>query len=171
MDVARLNFSHGTRAEHRERIEHVRHAAATAGRRVAVLQDLAGPKIRIGKLDRESYDLLKGDKVTLSKNDLVGNNTIFSCSHKEVIADLKKSDIVFINDGTVKLIVREKKSEELILEVLDEGEIRAFKGMNIPSQNLKIEPITKRDIEFIKFGIEMDVDLIAASFIRTGSLK
>lgn len=166
MNIVRLNFSHGTLEEHKKTIDMIRKTADGMNANISILQDLPGPKIRIGELDKDLYVLNKGDEVRLTKKDIVGNNKLFSCSHKEVVDFLSKKDIVFINDGTVKLEVKNKNKDELILEVIDEGVIRSHKGMNIPSQNLKIEPITKEDVEFIKFGIKMDVDFIACSFIK-----
>jgi pyruvate kinase len=166
MNVARLNFSHGDLDEHSERIKLIREAAKELDVNVSILQDLPGPKIRIGNLDKEQYKLETGSKVLLSKKDIIGNDTEFSCSHPEVVDSLIKGDFVFINDGLIKLVVVEKKKDSLLLEVLNEGSIRSHKGMNIPSQNLNIAAITDEDIEFLKFGIKMDLDFIAASFIK-----
>ena len=167
MNIIRLNFSHGDIETHRKTIELIRSIIKELNVNVSILQDLPGPKIRIGKLDSESYELKKDDVVLLTKEDIVGNNKKFSCNHIEVVESLKENDFIFINDGRIKLIVEKKAVEGLYLKVLNSGEIRSHKGMNIPSQNLKINPITDEDIEFINFGIEMDIDFIAASFIRT----
>jgi len=166
MNIARLNFSHGDIETHKTTINLLRSVSKELDKNISILQDLPGPKIRIGKIDNEKFDLKSGDKIWLVKDDIVGNNEKISCSHSEVIDSLKTNDIVYINDGRIKLIVDQKKEDALLLKALNSGTIRSHKGLNIPSQNLDIDAITDADIKYIKFGIEMDIDFIAASFIR-----
>ena len=166
MNIARLNFSHGTIQEHNNTINLIRKIERELNANVSILQDIPGPKIRIGKLDKDVYQLKKGNTVFLTKENIVGNDKKFSCSYVEVIDCLQKNDVIFINDGLIKLVVIDKKNDGLLLEILNYGLIRSYKGMNVPSKNLNIDAITKKDIEFIKFGIQMDVDFIAASLIR-----
>jgi len=166
MNICRLNFSHGDIESHRKTIDLIRKVEKETNANISILQDLPGPKIRIGNLDREEYELKAGSTVFLTKDEIVGNDKTFSCSYKEVIESLQCGEMVFLNDGRIELVVTEKKSDGLVLKVLNSGTIRSHKGLNIPSKNLNISAITDLDIEYVKFGIEMDVDFVAASFIR-----
>ncbi|MFQ6062410.1 MAG: pyruvate kinase, partial [Methanosarcinales archaeon] len=165
MDVARLNFSHGTHEQHKDLIQNLRQASEEIGRTVAILQDLSGPKIRIGLL-KNSVELKAGSTFILTTKDLIGDEEKVSVNYPNLPKDLKPDDIVLMSDGTIALKVIEKSDYEVICKVLVGGSIASHKGLNVPTSDLKIPALTEKDKKDLKFGIENGVDVVAISFVR-----
>jgi len=165
MDVARLNFSHGTHEQHKDLIQNIHRASEEIGRTVAILQDLSGPKIRIGLL-KNSVKLKAGSTFILTTKDLIGNEEKVSVNYPNLPKDLKPDDIVLMSDGTIVLKVIEKSDYEVICKVLVGGSIASHKGLNVPTSDLKIPALTEKDKKDLKFGIENGVDVVAISFVR-----
>lgn len=164
MDVARLNFSHGNYEEFSKIIKNIRQLSKELNHPIAVLQDLAGPKFRIGKIKNEPLILKRGQTIILSKKE--STNSI-SVNEPKLINALKIKDIIFIDDGTKKLKVIKKYKNKLKAKVLIGGKLFSHKGINVPNLDIKISAITKKDLKDIKFGISKNVDYIALSFVRS----
>uniref|UniRef100_A0A7C5EMB1 Pyruvate kinase n=1 Tax=Desulfobacca acetoxidans TaxID=60893 RepID=A0A7C5EMB1_9BACT len=166
LDVARLNFSHGTLAEHEARLKKVREAARAAGRPLAILQDLAGPKLRIGELQPETIQLLPGQTYTLTSRPIVGHQEGCGVSAPEVIAATPVGARVLLGDGALELKVVAKSPDFLTCEVLNGGALRSHQGIHLPGVPLPISPLTPKDREDLAFGLAHEVDFVALSFVR-----
>lgn len=169
MNVARLNFSHGTQAEHRVRFDLVRSASRAAGLPVAILQDLAGPKIRIGDIDPEPVHLVPGETFTLTSCPLTGNKDGCSVSTPEVIEATPVGATVLLADGALELQVVEKSPDSLTCRVMVGGLLSSHKGLNLPGVALPISALTAKDRADLDFGLELGVDLVALSFVRSAA--
>lgn len=166
MDVARINFSHGTHEEHLQRIEHVKKARQELNRPIAIMLDTKGPEIRIGQLADGSIELKKGQKVTLGeKGD--GTDGRIPIHPVSVLDPITKGTKILFNDGYIVSHVIEKKEKEVVVEVHNDGLLASRKGVNIPHAHLNLPAMTEEDKEDILFGCKHDVDIIAASFIRS----
>ena len=161
MDVARINLSHGTHADAREMFDRIRSIDDC----IAIMLDLQGPKIRVGEM-KEAVTLKTGDEFTLSVEDFVGDGHRVSVSHKELAEDLKVGDIVAINDGTVRLTVKEVKGSEIFTNVVNGGVVSSHKGINVPGIKLSCGIPTEKDLKDLDFAAEVEPDLIALSFVR-----
>ena len=167
MDVARINFSHGDFAGHKTVIENLRSAARTAGKRVAIMADLPGPKIRIGQLIREPLELRSNDAFTLTTEEVPGDEHRVSVSLPRLPQAVKPGDILFLNDGFIQLEVTGKQGTEISCRILAGGELRSRKGLNLPGIDLGISAFTERDSECLKFALEQGVDAISQSFVES----
>jgi len=169
MDVARLNFSHGTHEGHRKRLDMIRKTAAKQGEQIAVMADLQGPKIRLGTFQTGSVTLERGDKFVLTTRKVVGTKEGAQCTYRTLPKDLKRGDQVFLNDGLVKLEVERVSGEDVHSRVLDGGEIGDHKGINLPGVTLSTPGVTRKDISDLKFSLKIGVDIVALSFVRSAS--
>ena len=167
MNVARLNFSHGTHEEHGKVLERVRALAKSLNRSVAVLQDLQGPKIRTGKIKGGSLELKSGEEFVITSRRIVGEPGVISTSYGGIIKDLDKGHSILMDDGLMELKVLRKKKTDLICKVVTGGILRESKGINLPGVKTRIPSLTKKDKEDLRFGIEMGVDYVAISFVRS----
>ena len=167
MDVARINFSHGDFAGHKTVIENLRSAARTTGKRVAIMADLPGPKIRIGQLIREPLELRSDDAFTLTTEEVPGDEHRVSVSLPRLPQAVKPGDILFLNDGFIQLEVTGKQGTEISCRILAGGELRSRKGLNLPGIDLGISAFTERDSECLKFALEQGVDAISQSFVES----
>jgi pyruvate kinase len=170
MDVARLNFSHGSREIHAENAERVRQAAAKAGRQVAILQDLPGPKIRIGALDGDIAELKPGERLVLvCGSSATGNDGRMSVSWSGLASAVEPDDVIYLADGAVRLrvaVVREGDGEvETAVEI--GGVVASRQGLNIPGSTRGLAAVPEEDLDMLKFGESIGVDLVALSFVRT----
>lgn len=165
MNVARLNFSHGTEAEHRRAAATVRRSAAALGRSVALLADLPGPKVRLGELVHGSVTLRNGSRLLIRGDDAPGDESAVSTSHSTLAADLEAGDRVLLADGAVELRVV-ASGEMLETEVVRGGTVRSGAGVNIPSERLTLPAITDGDRRALEVALSMGVDLVAQSFVR-----
>ncbi|HOV78962.1 MAG TPA: pyruvate kinase [Bacillota bacterium] len=166
MNVARLNFSHGTREEHGLRIASIRRAARETGKNVAVLLDTKGPEIRLGYFKEEPVHLNEGDLVTLTTEKIRGDRKRIPVSYPGLPQDVHKGDTILIADGLIKLEVLAAAGTEISCRVVNSGELTSQKGVNVPGAAVKLPSITEKDIGDIRFGIEKEVDFIAVSFVR-----
>lgn len=169
MNVARLNFSHGTQLEHLEVIEGIRRLAAKTGKPVAILQDLAGPKIRIGKIKAGAITLESGALFTLTNQQLLGNENKVSVNYPDLPKDVKPGDTLLLSDGALELEVLEKTDRDVRCRVIIGGSLSSFKGINLPARSIKAPSLTKKDKEDLAFGIEQEVDYVALSFVRSAA--
>ena len=169
MNVARLNFSHGDFAGHKEVIKNLRAAARTVGRRVAIMADLPGPKIRIGQLAREPVELKPGAFFTLTTQDIVGDSGHVSMTFSRLPKTVKPGDTLFLNDGLIQLEVVKTEGSEVQCRVLVGGELRSRKGLNLPGIDLGISAFTDRDYECMKFALDQGVDAVSQSFVETAA--
>jgi pyruvate kinase len=167
LTVARLNFSHGDFAYHERQIRQVRAAARNAGRRVAVLADLPGPKMRIGKLAEEPIELQPGDPFTLTISEVVGDASRVSVTFATLPRVVKPRDTLFVNDGLIQLEVMNVQGGEVACRVVVGGELRSRKGLNLPGVSLGISAFTDRDRECLTFALEQGVDAVSQSFVES----
>ncbi len=166
MSVARLNFSHGNIEEHRRNIRRIRSAASKVGRIVAILTDLPGPKIRVGTLRTEPVTLNRGDDVTLTTKDVLGTSSLIPLDRKELPEYVSLRKLIYLNDGFIQLEVREVDGDEIKCRVIIGGELLSHKGINLPGTKLPLDPVTDKDLDFLQFGLEEDVDAFSVSFVE-----
>ncbi|MCI8631671.1 MAG: pyruvate kinase [Firmicutes bacterium] len=166
MDVARLNFSHGSRAEQLAKIEAIKRVRGELGLFTAILLDTKGPEIRTGKFENGETIIKEGQKFTLSTESRLGDNTGCTVTYEGLSGDVKAGDRILIDDGLISLIVDEINGNDIICTAENGGKIKNSKGINVPSVNIKLPSLTEKDKQDLLFGIENGVDYIAASFIR-----
>jgi pyruvate kinase len=166
MNVARLNFSHGSYEEHLQVIENIRQASLKIGQPIAILQDLGGPKIRIGKIIKEPIFLKEGSSFILTNRKVSGDEQEVSLTFPSLPQKVKKGDCIFLADGTLELKVKEFTSTDIICRVVRGGKLTSHQGVNIPNISMDIPSLTEKDYQDILFGIKNKVDFIGLSFIR-----
>jgi len=166
MNVARLNFSHGTQKDHREMIRIIRKVAASLNTPIAILQDLQGPKLRIGKIKNGAVYLKTGSEITISIKNILGNDQIISTSYQQLAHDVKSNDIILLDDGLIKLKVTAAGTDFVNCKVLEGGTLSDHKGINLPGISISQPSFTKKDQQDLLFGIEQGVDFVAMSFVR-----
>ena len=166
MDVARINFSHGTKDEHIKTIEMIKEASKITGKSIAIMQDLQGPKIRIGKLKKEPIELKTGEEITITTDEIEGDEKIISTSYKLLPKDVKPGNKILLDDGMIELQVVSVENNNVKCKITDGGTLRSNKGMNLPGINTSISALTDKDKEDLKLGLELGVDYIALSFVR-----
>jgi pyruvate kinase len=168
MDVARLNFSHGTYPEHQKRMEMLRRAAEKEDRTICILQDLQGPKIRTGRLKYRTPVALKaGSRVTITPKDIPGTATVIPTTFQTLAQEIKIGDRILLSDGLIELRVHAVHGNDVECEVINGGMLGEHKGINLPGIVLSVPSMTEKDAEDLAFGIKHGVDMVAASFIRT----
>jgi len=166
MNVARLNFSHGSYKEHLQVIENIRQASLKIGQPIAILQDLGGPKIRIGKIIKEPIFLKEGSSFILTNRKVPGDEQEVSLTFPSLPQKVKKGDCIFLADGTLELKVKDFNSTDIICRVVRGGKLTSHQGVNIPNISIDIPSLTEKDYQDILFGIKNKVDFIGLSFIR-----
>lgn len=166
MNVARLNFSHGSYKEHLQVIENIRQASLKIGQPIAILQDLGGPKIRIGKIIKEPIFLKEGSSFILTNRKVAGDEQEVSLTFPSLPQKVKKGDCIFLADGILELKVKEFTSTDIICRVVRGGKLTSHQGVNIPNISMDIPSLTEKDYQDILFGIKNKVDFIGLSFIR-----
>jgi pyruvate kinase len=170
MDVARLNFSHGSLEIHAENAERVRAAADRAGRQVAILQDLPGPKIRIGRLTDDIAELKPGEKLVLvCGSDAVGDEQRISVSWGGLASAVDPEDVIYLADGAIRLRVKSVRNGDGEIETAVEigGSVASRQGLNIPGSTRGLAAVPEEDLEMLRFGESIGVDVVALSFVRT----
>ena len=168
MNIVRLNFSHGDFASHGATIQKVRAASRATKKRIAIMADLPGPKMRIGEFEKEPIELEPDDPFTLTTEDIIGNQTRVSVSFSRLPKAVKPKDKLFINDGLVEIEVIKVAGNDVHCKVLVGGRLRSRKGLNLPGIDLGISAFTDRDHECLKFALEHGVDAVSQSFVETG---
>jgi len=169
MNIARLNFSHGDFSTHKQVIDNLRAASSRTGRRLTIMADLSGPKMRIGKLAVEPVELKPDDTFTLTTDDVIGDNTRVSVSFEGLPKAVKAGDTLYLNDGYIQLKVMNVQGNDVICTVGVGGELRSRKGLNLPGIDLGISAFTARDHECLKFALDNGVDAVSQSFVENAS--
>ena len=168
MNVARLNFSHGSHEDHRRMIRHVREAARDLDRRVPILQDLQGPKIRIGSVRGGGVLIHEGQDLVLTTDAVEeGTHRRVYVSYPELPQDVDIGGRILIDDGLLEVRVKEVEGNDVVTEVIVGGPLRSNKGVNLPHARTSTPSLTEKDLDDLEFGLSLDVDLIALSFVRT----
>lgn len=169
MNVARLNFSHGDFPQHAEVITNIRAASIAAERRVAIMADLPGPKMRLGKIPGGPIDLHSGDSFTLTSDDCLGDAHRVSMSFEPLPRVVRPGDRLFLNDGLVQLLVKEVVGNDVQCVVVVGGPISSRKGLNLPRIALGIHAFTERDRECLEFALAHGVDAVSQSFVESAA--
>ncbi len=167
MNVARINFSHGDPEDHKAAIAAVRSEADKRGRPVAVLQDLQGPKIRVGRFVKGSTELEPGADFTLTTRDVPGVDEIVSTTYAGLPGDVKPGDVLLLDDGLLSLEVIEKSDTDVETRVLIGGTLKNNKGINLPGVKVSAPALTDKDRKDLAFGMQLGVDFVALSFVRS----
>src|SRR5688572_18409144 len=165
LNVARLNFSHGDFSGHQEVIRNLRAAERATGRRIAIMADLPGPKMRIGNLAQEPIDLKTGSTLVLTTRDIIGDETCVSTTFPRLAQAVKIGDALFLNDGLIELEVSSIAGDDVHCHVIVGGELRSRKGLNLPDIDLGISAFTAHDYNCLKFSLENGVDSVSQSFV------
>ncbi|CAB5104605.1 MAG: pyruvate kinase [Actinobacteria bacterium] len=166
MNMARLNLSHGSYEEHQLRLNQVRAAAKAAGRPVAILVDLQGPKIRLARFSAGPHDLARGDIFTITTDEIEGTKERVGTTYKGLPGDCKTGDHILIDDGKVTVEVIEVKGNDVITKVIEPGAVSNNKGINLPGVAVSVPAMSEKDIEDLRWGLRAGADFIALSFVR-----
>jgi len=167
MNMARLNLSHGSYEEHQARLDSVRDAAKAAGRPVAILVDLQGPKIRLARFKAGPHDLARGDIFTITVDDVEGTKERVGTTYKGLPGDCKAGDRILIDDGKVTVEVVEVKGNDVITKVIEPGAVSNNKGINLPGVAVSVPALSEKDIDDLRWGLRAGADFIALSFVRS----
>jgi pyruvate kinase len=169
VDVFRINFSHGDVASHLSEIRTIRSETRRAGKTIAILQDLPGPKIRVGRMLNGSADLARGSQILLTKSVLEGDSRRVSVNNPDLIDSVQRGDVLHLADGVIRLRVDEKQGNGVLCTILAGGTLGSDKGVNAPGIRLGVKFPTPADIAHLRFGINQGVDFVAASFVKTSA--
>ena len=169
VDVFRLNFSHSTHEVYKEVIKNVKAINAKYGESISILQDLQGPKIRIGKVVNDEVYIEKGKNIIITVDASFGEGdaTKVASDYPALVSDIKEGEYIFIDDGKLKLQVEEIREDEFTAKVIDGGFLKSRKGINLPNTQLSAPALTQKDLKDLDFGIKQKVDWIAISFVRS----
>jgi pyruvate kinase len=166
MDVARLNFSHGDYSFHERTLETIRSVARTLDKPVAIIQDLPGPKIRIGPIEGNRTRLRTGQSYVLTTRKVTGHNEVVSVDYRDLAKVVKKGDPILLGDGEIELEVAKTNADSIICKVIMGGLLSSHKGVHLPRATLSVPALTSEDRRHLKFGMKQGVDLVALSFVR-----
>ena len=169
MNMARLNLSHGSHDEHQKRLDLVRAAAKKANKAVAILVDLQGPKIRLGRFSSGPHELSRGDTFTITTDDIAGTKDKVSTTYKGLPGDCKAGDAIMIDDGKVSVQVVQVKGNDVITKVIQPGMVSNNKGINLPGVAVSLPALSEKDIADLRWGLKAGVDFIALSFVRNAA--
>lgn len=169
VNVARLNFSHGTHQEQKIKMDTIKEVRKELGLNIAILLDTKGPEIRTGKFEKPEVTLKEGQIFTITTKEMLGNEEMCSVTYKDITSDVSTGDKILIDDGLIELEVVEVKGDKVKCLVKNSGVVKDNKGVNLPGIKLNLPSITEKDYSDILFGIENKVDFIAASFVRKAS--
>lgn len=169
LNVTRLNFSHGDHQEHLRRIENIKLAAQETGKNIAILLDTKGPEIRTGVLKQEPIELIEGETLIITTEEMEGTKEKISVSYPGLVKDVKIGDRLLIDDGLIEVKIEDTGGNEIITTVLNGGQLKSRKGVNVPGVSVSLPGITEKDAADIRFGLEHGIDFIAASFVRKAS--
>src|SRR3954451_14663387 len=168
MDVARLNFSHGSHTDHEQVYRHVREAAAATGRAVGILADLQGPKIRLGRVAEGPVEWRTGEIVVITSEDVAGTHDRVSCTYKRLPAEVKPGDRLLIDDGKVAVEVKSViGGTDIECLVVEGGPVSDNKGVSLPNVAVSVPAMSDKDAEDLRFALGLGVDLVALSFVRS----
>ena len=171
MNVARLNFSHGDHKDHARIIKNLRKAEKNTGKTVGLLQDLQGPKIRIGEMPKKGIKIEQGKLVTVTTEKIIGfqknGKVTIPIGYKDLLKDVKTGDAILINDGLIELQITKKYKNQLTCKVKTEGLIKTRQGINLPTASISKKTITLKDKKDLEFGLRHNVDFVALSFVKS----
>ena len=167
MNVARMNFSHGSHADHQHTYELVRTAAKESGQPVGILGDLQGPKIRLGTFAEGAVDWRTGETVRVTVDDVEGTHDRVSTTYKGLANDARAGDRLLVDDGKVGLTVTAVEGSDVVCEVVEGGEVSDHKGLSLPGMDISVPALSDKDVEDLEFALRVGVDFIALSFVRS----
>jgi len=168
MSVARLNFSHGTQESHRKMYNLLRNASKEEGTELAIIQDLAGPKIRAGKFEGDKpVDLVKGSEVVLTTRPVEGHAGLIPVSYEMLPQDVKEGNDILLHDGDIHIEVLSTSDTDVTCRVITGGLLRSRQGINLPGAQISVDSVTEKDYEDLAFGLRLGVDYVALSFVRS----
>jgi pyruvate kinase len=167
LNIVRLNFSHGDFAEHQEKVDNFRKAMIATGMPGAIMQDLSGPKIRLGEFSTERVQLKAGDSIIITTEKIIGNEKKVSINYPLFAREVKKGDQIMVDDGKKKFEVVSIKGEEVTCKIIVGGDTKGRRGVNLPDSNISVSSLTLKDKKDIEFGFKNKVDFFAFSFVRT----
>ncbi|HEV8558199.1 MAG TPA: pyruvate kinase [Actinophytocola sp.] len=167
MDVARMNFSHGSKSDHKQVYDLVRAASDETGHAVGILADLQGPKIRLGTFAAGPVEWKTGEVVRITVEDVAGTHDRVSTTYKGLANDARPGDKLLVDDGKVSLVVREVDSQDVVAEVTEGGPVSNNKGISLPGMDVSIPALSEKDVEDLEFALQLGVDFIALSFVRS----
>lgn len=168
-NVFRLNFSHGSHADHRQTIEMVRALNEELGSNVALLQDLQGPKIRVGQVENDGVPIGPGQQLIITTEDILGTSERVSTIYKGIVNDVKPGDTILIDDGNIELKTTMVSGKDVYTEVVHGELLKSRKGINLPNSNVSAPSMTEKDIEDLEFGFQFNLEWVALSFVRKAS--
>ncbi|EKB51276.1 pyruvate kinase [Cecembia lonarensis] len=166
-NVFRLNFSHGDHAGHAEVVKMIRKINQETGLNIGILQDLQGPKIRVGEMENGGVQISPGQKITITNDPVVGNAELVSTVYKNLPNDVRQGDRILIDDGNIELAVNNTDGKNVRCVVIHGGVLKSRKGINLPNTKVSAPSLTEKDLKDLEFGLEQDVDWIALSFVRS----
>ncbi len=166
-NVFRLNFSHGSHAVHQEVIEIIRRVNKELNCNLGILQDLQGPKIRVGEVENNGVEIKPGEKITITNDPVVGTASLVSTVYQNLPQDVVPGDRILIDDGNLEVVVNSTDGKNVNTTVIHGGILKSRKGINLPNTKVSAPSLTEKDIEDLSFGLEQDVDWIALSFVRS----
>ncbi len=166
-NVFRLNFSHGSHEVHKEVISIIREVNKEMNCHLGILQDLQGPKIRVGEVENNGVEIKPGDKITITSDPVVGTSSLVSTVYKNLPQDVQSGEHILIDDGNLELVVNDTDGKNVNCTVIHGGILKSRKGINLPSTKVSAPSLTEKDIDDLHFGLEQDVDWIALSFVRS----
>ncbi len=166
MNVARLNFSHGTHEEHLRKIREIRQLSDRLKKPVTILQDLSGPKIRVGQVKDGGIDLKRGEKFILTNRKIIGDENEVSVSYPSLPREVKKDDVLLLADGAIELKVLKSDERDIVCQVTVGGRLTSNKGINFPTGTIRVSPFTRKDQEDLLFGIRNGVDMVSLSYVK-----
>jgi pyruvate kinase len=167
MNVARLNFSHGTHEEHAEKIEIIRRLSGELGQPIGILQDLSGPKIRAGMIASGYVCLKSGDTFTFTTRDVPGDEREITLPYPEFVEQVRKGSTIFVDDARLQFRVESKTDTDIVTKVVIGGELSSRKGVSVPGATISAQSATDKDLDDLEFGLKQGVDWIALSFCRS----
>ncbi len=167
MDVARMNFSHGSHSDHEQAYRRVREAADASGKSVATLADLQGPKIRLGKFADGPHEWRTGDSVVITSEEILGTKERVSCTYKKLPEEVKVGDKLLIDDGKVAVEVTAVEGPDIKCLVIEGGPVSNNKGVSLPNVAVSVPALSEKDVEDLRFSLRLGVDFIALSFVRS----
>ncbi|GAB5407962.1 MAG: hypothetical protein BalsKO_03270 [Balneolaceae bacterium] len=167
MNVARINFSHGTHQVHEQAIKYIRNTAKENDYSIAVLMDLQGPKIRVGQMKDGGQELKEGSVITITGEEVEGTNTLIPIDYKDLVNEAEVGNKILLDDGLLEFKIINKKGKTLEAEVVVGGILKSRKGVNLPNVKISIPALTEKDIRDLEFGLTQNVDFVALSFVRS----
>ena len=168
MNVCRLNFSHGTYEDHADVIQRIEELNEELGLNVAILADLQGPKIRTGEMTEDSVELKVGEQVIVQTDEIIGTEEVFSINYSKLPEDVKKGELILLDDGKIMLeVIKTDGKKQITCKVIQGGKLSSNKGVNFPNTKISMPSLTEKDEQDLSFALDQDVDWIGLSFVRS----